>query len=137
MPVVIDRVCVAVKVFILKPVVIDRVSTSSPLRIQKKKRSPKTPKQKQSLQRNKETFDFERMGDCRPLGFLLGLPFALVALVLSLVGAVIWVIGLVFFLSYLFIYLFLYMLLVCFSFFFSSHSLQFLCDLDSLIKPKP
>ena len=84
----------------------------------KKGRSPKTPKQKESLQRNKETFDFERMGDCRPLGFLLGLPFALVALVLSLVGAVIWVIGLVFFLSYLFIYLFLYMLLVCFSFFF-------------------
>ncbi|OAY35309.1 signaling peptide TAXIMIN 2 [Manihot esculenta] len=33
------------------------------------------------------------MGDCRPLGFLLGLPFALVALILSLVGAVIWIIG--------------------------------------------
>ncbi|KAI3457422.1 hypothetical protein Pfo_014085, partial [Paulownia fortunei] len=32
--------------------------------------------------------------ECRPLGFFIGLPFALVALVLSLVGAVVWVIGL-------------------------------------------
>jgi hypothetical protein len=32
------------------------------------------------------------MDDCRPLGFLIGLPFALIALVLSLIGAVVWVI---------------------------------------------
>ncbi|BAT92312.1 hypothetical protein PHAVU_005G100600 [Phaseolus vulgaris] len=31
--------------------------------------------------------------ECRPLGFLIGLPFALLALILSLVGAVIWVFG--------------------------------------------
>jgi hypothetical protein len=28
-------------------------------------------------------------GDCRPLGWLLGLPFALVAVLISIVGAVI------------------------------------------------
>ncbi|KVI04276.1 uncharacterized protein LOC112525744 [Cynara cardunculus var. scolymus] len=32
-------------------------------------------------------------GDCRPLGFLIGLPFALIALVFSVIGAVIWIIG--------------------------------------------
>jgi len=36
--------------------------------------------------------------ECRPLGFLIGLPFALLALILSLVGAVIWVFGYAFFL---------------------------------------
>ncbi|PKA61043.1 hypothetical protein AXF42_Ash005939 [Apostasia shenzhenica] len=35
------------------------------------------------------------MGDrrCRPLGFLIGLPFAVLALLVSLIGAVIWLIG--------------------------------------------
>lgn len=41
------------------------------------------------------------MEDCRPLGFLIGLPFALVALVLSLIGAVIWTVGFVPFFSFL------------------------------------
>jgi hypothetical protein len=30
---------------------------------------------------------------CRPLGWLLGLPFALLAVLVSIVGAIIWIIG--------------------------------------------
>jgi hypothetical protein len=32
-------------------------------------------------------------GECRPLGWLLGLPFALLAVLVSFVGAIIWIIG--------------------------------------------
>jgi hypothetical protein len=31
--------------------------------------------------------------ECRPLGFLLGLPFAVLAVLVSIVGAIIWIIG--------------------------------------------
>ncbi|KAH7435838.1 hypothetical protein KP509_06G081200 [Ceratopteris richardii] len=31
--------------------------------------------------------------ECRPLGFLIGLPFALICILLSILGAIVWVIG--------------------------------------------
>lgn len=37
--------------------------------------------------------DRDRDRGCRPLGWLLGLPFALVAVLVSIVGAIIWIIG--------------------------------------------
>lgn len=32
-------------------------------------------------------------GDCRPLGFLLGLPFAFLCLLISIIGLIVWIVG--------------------------------------------
>ncbi|CAN1169424.1 Signaling peptide TAXIMIN 2 [Linum perenne] len=33
------------------------------------------------------------MGHCRPLAFILSLPFALISLIISSIGAIVWIIG--------------------------------------------
>lgn len=40
----------------------------------------------------------EKESKCRPIAFLLGLPFALISLVIAFIGGIIWIIGFVFFL---------------------------------------
>lgn len=40
----------------------------------------------------------EKESKCRPIAFLLGLPFALISLFIAFIGGIIWIIGFVFFL---------------------------------------
>ena len=47
---------------------------------------------RQSLQRERKSMEGE-FCECRPLGFVIGLPFALISLVFCPVGAIIWFLG--------------------------------------------